>query len=89
MAPLTSDIMAMRAQQGFDSSLAQRAYDEALAAGASEERLVNLRRLVKNKARQCQVLLKGTLRRCAMIAEPGELYCGHHMHHGYGIDGLE
>ena len=89
MAPLTSDIMAMRAQQGFDSSLAQRAYDEALSAGASEDQLVTLRALVKNKVRQCQVLLKGTLRRCAMIAEPGELYCRHHMHHGYGIDGID
>jgi predicted ester cyclase len=89
MAPLTSDVMAVRAQQGFDSGLAQRAYDEALAAGASEGQLVGLRELVKNKARQCQVLLKGTLRRCAMIAEPGELYCRHHMHHGYGIDGIE
>ena len=89
MAPLTEDIMAVRAQQGFDSTMPQKAYEEALAAGASEEKLEQLRALVKNKARQCQTLLKGTLRRCAMIAEPGELYCAHHMHHGYGIDGIE
>jgi len=35
MAPLTEDIMAVRAQQGFDSTLAQKAYDAAVAAGAS------------------------------------------------------
>lgn len=89
MAPLTEDIMAVRAQQGFDSSMAQKAYEFAIAAGASEEKLAELRELVKNKSRQCQTLLKGTLRRCAMIAEPGELYCRHHMHHGYGIDGIK
>jgi hypothetical protein len=89
MAPLTSDIMAVRAQQGFDSGLSQKAFELALAAGASEEKLNELRELVKAKARQCQVLLKGTLRRCAMIAEPNELYCAHHMEHGYGIDGIE
>jgi predicted ester cyclase len=89
MAPLTSDIMAVRAQQGFDSGLSQQAFELALAAGASEDKLNELRELVKAKARQCQVLLKGTLRRCAMIAEPGELYCAHHMEHGYGIDGIE
>src|SRR5262249_1807869 len=89
MAPLTSDIMAVRAQQGFDSSLAQKAFELALAAGASEEKLGELRELVKSKIRQCQVLLKGTLRRCTMIAEPGEIYCAHHKEHGYGIDGIE
>jgi predicted ester cyclase len=89
MAPLTEDIMAVRAQQGFDSTLAQKAYESALAAGASEEKLTELKALVELKRRQCQVLLKGTLRRCAMIAPPGELYCEHHQHHGYGIDGLE
>jgi predicted ester cyclase len=89
MAPLTEDIMAVRAQQGFDSSLAQKAYDAALAAGASADKLTELRALVELKRRQCQVLLKGTLRRCAMIAPPGELYCEHHQNHGYGIDGLE
>lgn len=89
MAPLTSDVMAVRAQQGFDSSLAQKAYDLAVAAGASEEKLADLRELVKSKTRQCQVLLKGTLRRCAMIAEPGEIYCAHHKEHGYGVDGIE
>jgi hypothetical protein len=89
MAPLTEDIMAVRAQQGFDSSMAQRAYEAAIAAGASGEKLGELRALVDLKRRQCQVLLKGTLRRCAMIAPPGELYCPHHQEHGYGIDGLE
>lgn len=89
MAPLTEDIMAVRAQQGFDSSMAQRAYDEAVAAGADEERLSRLKALIDIKRRQCQVLLKGTLRRCAMIAPEGEIYCEHHQKHGYGIDGLE
>jgi predicted ester cyclase len=89
MAPLTEDIMAVRAQQGFDSSMAQRAYETALAAGADEDKLGELRALINLKRRQCQVLLKGTLRRCAMIAPVGELYCEHHQHHGYGIDGLE
>ena len=89
MAPLTEDIMAVRAQQGFDSSMAQRAYEVALAAGADEEKLSELRALIELKRRQCQVLLKGTLRRCAMIAPVGEIYCEHHQHHGYGIDGLE
>jgi predicted ester cyclase len=89
MAPLTEDIMAVRAQQGFDSSMAERAYQAALAAGASEEKLGELKALIAMKRRQCQVLLKGTLRRCAMIAPPGELYCAHHQSHGYGIDGLE
>lgn len=88
MAPLTEDIMAVRAQQGFDSSMAQKSYEEALAAGASEDKLTELKERVKNKVRQCQTLLKGTLRRCTMIAEPGELYCKHHMHHGYGVDGI-
>jgi predicted ester cyclase len=89
MAPLTEDIMAVRAQQGFDSGMAQRAYDAAIAAGASGEDLNELRALIELKRRQCQVLLKGTLRRCAMIAPPGEIYCAHHQKHGYGIDGLE
>jgi predicted ester cyclase len=89
MAPLTEDIMAVRAQQGFDSTLAQRAYDAALAAGASEEKLSELKALVETKRRQCQVLLKGTLRRCAMIAPVGEIYCEHHQQHGYGVDGIE
>jgi hypothetical protein len=89
MAPLTSDIMAVRAQQGFDSGLAQKAFELALAAGASEDKLAELREIVRAKVRQCQVLLKGTLRRCTMIAEPGEIYCAHHMEHGYGIDGIE
>jgi predicted ester cyclase len=89
MAPLTEDIMAVRAQQGFDSSMAQRAYEVALEAGASEDKLTEIKALVELKRRQCQVLLKGTLRRCAMIAPPGEIYCEHHQHHGYGIDGLE
>jgi predicted ester cyclase len=89
MAPLTEDIMAVRAQQGFDSSMAQRAYEAALAAGADEDKLSEMRALIELKRRQCQVLLKGTLRRCAMIAGPGELYCEHHQKHGYGIDGLE
>lgn len=89
MAPLTEDIMAVRAQQGFDSSMAQRAYESALAAGASQEKLTDLKRLIDIKRRQCQVLLKGTLRRCAMIAPHGEIYCEHHQKHGYGIDGLE
>jgi predicted ester cyclase len=89
MAPLTEDIMAVRAQQGFDSSMAQRAYDAAVAAGAREEELGDLKLLIETKRRQCQVLLKGTLRRCAMIAAPGELYCEHHQEHGYGIDGIE
>jgi hypothetical protein len=89
MAPLTEDIMAVRAQQGFDSGLSRRAFEVALAAGASEEKLNELRELVKAKMRQCQTLLKGTLRRCAMIAEPGELYCAHHKEHGYGVDGIE
>lgn len=89
MAPLTEDIMAVRAQQGFDSSMAQRAYESALAAGAPEEKLHELKALIDLKRRQCQVLLKGTLRRCAMIAPVGEIYCEHHEHHGYGIDGVE
>ena len=89
MAPLTEDIMAVRAQQGFDSGLSRKAFEVALAAGASEEKLNELRELVKAKMRQCQTLLKGTLRRCAMIAEPGELYCAHHKEHGYGVDGIE
>ena len=89
MAPLTEDIMAVRAQQGFDSTMAQRAYDAAIAAGAREEDLGQLKTLVETKRRQCQVLLKGTLRRCAMIAPPGEIYCGHHQKHGYGVDGIE
>jgi predicted ester cyclase len=89
MAPLTEDIMAVRAQQGFDSKMAQRAYEVALAAGADEDKLSELRALIDLKRRQCQVLLKGTLRRCAMIAPVGEIYCEHHEHHGYGIDGLE
>jgi predicted ester cyclase len=89
MAPLTEDIMAVRAQQGFDSGMAQRAYDAAIAAGASGEELSELRILIELKRRQCQVLLKGTLRRCAMIAPPGEIYCEHHQKHGYGIDGVE
>ena len=89
MAPLTEDIMAVRAQQGFDSGMAQRAYDAAIAAGASGQELNELRALIELKRRQCQVLLKGTLRRCAMIAPPGEIYCEHHQKHGYGIDGLE
>jgi predicted ester cyclase len=89
MAPLTEDIMAVRAQQGFDSGMAQRAYEAALAAGASAADLGELRTLIEVKRRQCQVLLKGTLRRCAMIAPEGELYCEHHQSHGYGIDGLE
>jgi len=89
MAPLTEDIMAVRAQQGFDSSLAQRAYESAVAAGALPEKLTELKALVDMKRRQCQVLLKGTLRRCAMIAPEGEIYCEHHQEHGYGIDGLD
>lgn len=89
MAPLTEDIMAVRAQQGFDSTMAQRAYAAAVAAGAREEDLVELKALIEAKRRQCQVLLKGTLRRCAMIAPPGAIYCEHHQKHGYGIDGLE
>lgn len=89
MAPLTEDIMAVRAQQGFDSSMAQRAYDAAVAAGAREEELGELRALIETKKRQCQVLLKGTLRRCAMIAPPGQIYCEHHQQHGYGVDGIE
>jgi len=89
MAPLTEDIMAVRAQQGFDSSMAQRAYEAAVAAGADEGKLSDLRALITLKRRQCQVLLKGTLRRCAMIAPDGEIYCEHHQKHGYGIDGLE
>jgi hypothetical protein len=89
MAPLTEDIMAVRAQQGFDSTMAQRAYDAAMAAGAPQEKLGELKALIDLKRRQCQTLLKGTLRRCAMIAPPGELYCEHHQKHGYGIDGLE
>lgn len=89
MAPLTEDIMAVRAQQGFDSGMAQRAYEAAVAAGADEDKLSELRALIELKRRQCQVLLKGTLRRCSMIAPPGEIYCEHHQHHGYGIDGLE
>ena len=88
MAPLTEDIMAVRAQQGFDSTLAQKAYDAAVAAGAHEEDLKQLKALVETKRRQCQVLLKGTLRRCAMIAPPGALYCEHHQKHGYGVDGV-
>lgn len=89
MAPLTEDIMAVRAQQGFDSTMAQRAYDAALAAGADENKLGELKVLMETKRRQCQVLLKGTLRRCAMIAPPGEIYCEHHQEHGYGVDGIE
>jgi predicted ester cyclase len=89
MAPLTEDIMAVRAQQRFDSTMAQRAFEAAVAAGADEDKLAELKTLIELKRRQCQVLLKGTLRRCAMIAPPGELYCEHHQHHGYGIDGLE
>jgi predicted ester cyclase len=89
MAPLTEDIMAVRAQQGFDSTLAQRAYDAAIAAGANEDKLGELKALIETKQRQCQVLLKGTLRRCAMIAPVGELYCEHHQKHGYGVDGIE
>ncbi|HMB92927.1 MAG TPA: ester cyclase [Rhodothermales bacterium] len=88
MAPLTEDVMAIRAQQGFDSERVQKSYDEAIAAGASKEELKELGDMVKHKVRQCQVLLKGTLRRCAMIALLGELYCEHHMHHGYGVDGI-
>jgi predicted ester cyclase len=89
MAPLTEDIMAVRAQQGFDSGMAQRAYDSALSAGAAEEKLGELKALIETKRRQCQVLLKGTLRRCAMIAPEGEIYCQQHQEHGYGIDGIE
>lgn len=89
MAPLTEDIMAVRAQQGFDSSMAERAYKAALAAGADDEKLSELKSLIDLKRRQCQTLLKGTLRRCAMIAPPGELYCEWHQSHGYGVDGLE
>jgi predicted ester cyclase len=89
MAPLTEDIMAVRAQQGFDSTMAQRAYDAAVASGVKDEDLAELKALIETKRRQCQVLLKGTLRRCAMIAPPGEIYCEHHQNHGYGIDGIE
>jgi len=89
MAPLTEDIMAVRAQQGFDSGMAQRAYDAAIRAGAAEDQLGEIKLLVETKKRQCQVLLKGTLRRCAMIAPVGEIYCEHHQHHGYGIDGID
>jgi hypothetical protein len=69
--------------------MAQRAYDAAVAAGASGDQLNELKALIELKRRQCQVLLKGTLRRCAMIAPQGEIYCEHHQRHGYGIDGLE
>jgi predicted ester cyclase len=89
MAPLTQDIQAVRAQQGYDSGMAQRALAEAMAAGTPEERLTELRATVEAGRRQCQVLLKGTLRRCTMPSAPGDIYCPHHQHHGYGIDGIE
>ena len=60
-----------------------------MAAGAREGELTELKALMETKRRQCQVLLKGTLRRCAMIAPPGEIYCEHHQKHGYGIDGID
>ncbi|HEX8363379.1 MAG TPA: ester cyclase [Longimicrobium sp.] len=89
MAPLTEDIMAVRAQQGFDSGMAERAYQVALEAGADDAKLGLLKSLIETKRRQCQVLLKGTLRRCTMIAPEGEIYCEHHQKHGYGVDGIE
>lgn len=89
MAPLTQDIQAVRAQQGYDSGLAQSALAEALAAGAPEEKLSQLRATVEAGRRQCQVLLKGTLRRCTMPSVPGDIYCTHHQQHGYGVDGIE
>lgn len=89
LSPLIEDVQAVRAQQGYDSGLAQRLLEEATAAGTSEEALEHLQARVRAGFKQCQTLLKGTLRRCAMEAEPDQLYCEHHLNHGYGVDGIE
>jgi len=89
MAPLAEDIQAVRAQQGYDSEAARRALAEAIRAGADERQLVELRKRVEAGRNMCQVLLKETLRRCSMQAEPGDIYCKVHQTSGYGIDGID
>ena len=88
MAPLNSDVQAVRARQGYDSEAAVKALQTALQAGASPDGVADLKRRVREGRSQCQVLLKDTLRRCAMQALPNSIYCRHHRRHGYGIDGV-
>jgi predicted ester cyclase len=88
MTPLNSDVQAVRARQGYDSEAAAKALHTALKAGADPAQLAELEERVRLGRRQCQVLLRDTLRRCAMPALAHSIYCRHHRHHGYGIDGI-
>jgi predicted ester cyclase len=88
MAPLNADVQAVRARQGYDSEAAANALHMALKAGADPSQVAELKNRVTLGRTQCQVLLKDTLRRCAMQALPNSIYCRHHRHHGYGVDGV-
>ncbi len=88
MSPMNADVQAVRARQGYDSEAIAHALQLALTCGANGALVADLQQKVEAGCRQCQVLLKDTLRRCSMPSRPGSIYCRHHRYHGYGIDGV-
>jgi predicted ester cyclase len=95
--PFSADIIAAedtheaRAQQGVDSRQLERLFRASRASGrVSQSEMASL--YTKANAQmgpnQCHALLKANMRRCVMPAVQGDIYCAHHMVHGYGVDGV-
>ncbi len=86
------DTHEARAQQGVDSRQLERLFGEARDSGRlSQAELGSLytRANAHMGPNQCHALLKANMRRCVMPAVAGDIYCTHHMVHGYGMDGID
>jgi len=78
------DVQAVRAQQGISPVPEELLQDVAQARKLAKAGVAELRSQFDDSPTQCQALLEQNMRRCAMQAEKGSIYCAHHQRYGYG-----
>jgi len=82
------DVQEVRAQQGVDSRQHANVLQSVKSSAMSAEHQAELKVRHEAQGLTCQTLLKANMRRCQMPVVPGEIYCKHHLSHGYGVDGV-
>lgn len=80
------DVQAVRAQQGSSAIPVELLQDVADARALAKDGVEQLRSQFDDTLTQCQALLDSNMRRCAMQAVKGSIYCAHHQKHGYGLE---
>jgi Predicted ester cyclase len=80
------DVQAVRAQQGISAVPEELIQDVAEARSLAKAGVEKLRSQFDDTLTQCQALLDHNMRRCAMQAVRGSIYCAHHQKYGYGLE---